>query len=159
MTRIVIDASVAIKWVVSEEGTPAALALRRSGRMAAPDLLTAECANILWKKVQRGQLLVDEAMMAARLLERADIEIWPMGQLLESATRLAITLEHPAYDCVYLALASMQNWRFVTADDRLLRKLREGSTSPFASIAFSLAEATADTDAGLSSPGRRPRRR
>ena len=48
MSTFVIDASVAIKWVVEEPGTPEALLLRRH-RLLAPDLLMAECANILWK--------------------------------------------------------------------------------------------------------------
>jgi predicted nucleic acid-binding protein len=38
----VIDASIAIKWVVEEEGTPQALVLRKHGRLTAPDLLVAE---------------------------------------------------------------------------------------------------------------------
>ena len=49
MSGLVIDASVAIKWVIEEAGTKEALALRRQA-LAAPDLLVAECANILWKK-------------------------------------------------------------------------------------------------------------
>ena len=54
MSDLVIDASVAVKWVIEEEDTTQALALR--GRaLAAPDLLIAECANILWKKVRRNE--------------------------------------------------------------------------------------------------------
>jgi len=34
----VIDASIAIKWVIEEDGTPEALALRGRGRLVAPDL-------------------------------------------------------------------------------------------------------------------------
>jgi predicted nucleic acid-binding protein len=52
VTPFVIDASVAIKWLVDEPGTAAALSLRRH-RLLAPDLLIAECANVLWKKVRR----------------------------------------------------------------------------------------------------------
>lgn len=51
--KLVIDASVAIKWVVDEPGTTEALALRRKAKLIAPDLLIAECANILWKKARR----------------------------------------------------------------------------------------------------------
>ena len=141
MNRIVIDASVAVKWVVAEAGTPDALILRQSARFAAPDLLMAECANILWKKVQRGDLLLEEAGLAARLLQRADIDLWPMGQLLETAMRMAVALNHPAYDCLYLALAAAQNRQFVTADERLLRRLRQEAALPC--DALSLAEAAA----------------
>jgi predicted nucleic acid-binding protein len=125
----VIDASVAIKWVVHETGTQEALSLRQH-RLVAPDLLVAECANILWKKVRRKELSQDEAVLATRLLTRADIELAPMRPLLESATKLAISLDHPAYDCIYLALALLRGCEFVTADESLSRKaLSAGLTS------------------------------
>jgi predicted nucleic acid-binding protein len=44
---------------------------------------------------------------------------------------LARRLSHPVYDCVYLALAERERARFVTADQRLLRRavsLRAGAT-------------------------------
>jgi predicted nucleic acid-binding protein len=117
MTDLVIDASVAIKWVIDEPGTNEALSLLRH-RLYAPDLLAAECANILWKKVRRKELSAEEAELAARLLQRADIELAPMRALLEPATRLAIALDHPAHDCTYLALAESMSCDLVTADRR-----------------------------------------
>ena len=56
MDRLVVDASVAIKWVVEEEGSEAAAGLLDGSTLAAPDFLIPECANILWKKVRRGEL-------------------------------------------------------------------------------------------------------
>jgi predicted nucleic acid-binding protein len=135
-----IDASVAIKWVIDEDGTREALALR-SHLLAAADLLTAECANILWKKVRRGEISADEAGFAAKLLGRADIDLLPMRSFFEPATRIAVALDHPAYDCVYLAAAEAVGLPFVTADERLLRKLRQESSGRFASRALNLAEA------------------
>jgi len=122
VSTFVIDASVAIKWVIDEPGTTEALSLRRH-RLLAPDLLVAECANILWKKVRRKELSEDEALLAARLLARSDMEFEPMRALLEPATRLAIALDHPAYDCAYLALAEARGCDFVTADAALRRKV------------------------------------
>ena len=122
MTDLVVDASVAIKWVIEEAETEAALRLRRH-RLFAPDLLIAECANILWKKVQRAELTEQEARLAAHLLERADIELEPMRPLMESVTKLAIDMNHPAYDCIYLALAEGLSCDLVTADERFARKL------------------------------------
>jgi predicted nucleic acid-binding protein len=113
LNTLVIDASIAIKWVVEEDGTDLALALRQQARLMAPDLIVAECANILWKKVQRKELSRDEALIAARLLQSAEIELVPTRALMESATRLEIELDHPAYDCLYLALAVENSCRFV----------------------------------------------
>ncbi|MCC6471202.1 MAG: type II toxin-antitoxin system VapC family toxin [Alphaproteobacteria bacterium] len=143
MTMLVIDASIAVKWVVEEQGTPDALALRSRAQLAAPDLLTAECANILWKKVRRRELSKEEAVLAAGLVARSDIELHPMRALLEPACRLAIELDHPAYDCVYLALAAAGGWRLVTADERLLRKLRRRKPARAVPGAMSLSEAAA----------------
>ena len=121
MTDLVIDASVAIKWVIEEHGTREAIALRRH-RLFAPELLVAECANVLWKKTRRNELTLDEARLAARLLQRADIELAPMRALLEPATELAIAMDHPAYDCAYLALAESLTCDLVTADSKLSAK-------------------------------------
>jgi predicted nucleic acid-binding protein len=143
---MVIDASIAVKWVVEEEGTQAALALRRSAKLLAPELLVAECANILWKKVQRDELSKEEALLAARLLQAAEIELLPTRSLLEAATRFAIELEHPAYDCLYLALAIESGCRFVTADQRFLRKLGDRRRSRFRSKVVTLSEAAKELE-------------
>ena len=144
MSTFVIDASVALKWVVEEDGTPAALVLRRKSRLIAPELLVAECANILWKKVRRNELTSDEALLAARLLQGADVELLPTRSLLEPATRIAIELDHPAYDCLYLALAIESQCRFVTADESLLRKLGQARRRPLRGKAISLTQAAAE---------------
>ncbi len=122
MTAFVIDASIVIKWVVAEAGSVTALALRRH-RLVAPDLLTMECANILWKKVRRGEMTAPEATVAAGLLARAGIELVPMRDLLAPALALAIRLDHPAHDCAYLALGSAMGCDVVTADESMVRKV------------------------------------
>ena len=123
MSSFVIDASVVIKWVVDEPGTAQALLLRRH-RLLAPDLLIAECACVLSKKVRRKELLEEEALVATGLLARSDIEFEPMIVVFEAAVRMAILLDHPAYDCCYLALAAANDCAFVTADKALVGKCR-----------------------------------
>lgn len=125
MSRTIIDASVAIKWVVKEDGTSEALALLEAGSLSAPDLLIPECTNILWKKVRRSEFEKDEAIMAARLLQRSDVEILPTRVLMEEALKISVALDHAAYDCIYLSLAFERDWRFVTADERLSRKVNQ----------------------------------
>ena len=141
MNTFVIDASIAVKWVVEEDGTAEALALRQRNKLIAPQLLVAECANILWKKVQRDELLKEEALLASRLLQGAEIELVPMRSLFEAATRMSIQIQHPAYDCFYLALAADKKCVFVTADERFLRKLHQGRQYTPRPKAVSLIEA------------------
>ena len=125
MSRTIIDASVAIKWVVEEDGTPEALVLLEAGFLSAPDLLIPECINILWKKVRRFEFEKDEAIMAARLLQKSDVEILPARILMEEVLKFSVALDHAAYDCIYLSLALEKDWRFVTADKRLSRKVNQ----------------------------------
>ena len=139
MSSLVIDASVAVKWVVEEEGTKEALALRHRA-LAAPDLLIAECANILWKKVRRNELSEQESVFAAGLLALADIELMAMRPYLEAAVRIAVALDHPAYDCIYIALAEAEGLRFVTADMSLLRKVRRQASERYADRVVGLAD-------------------
>lgn len=125
MSELVIDASVAIKWVAPEALSEHAVALLEGPRLAAPDLLVAECANILWKKVARSEMEGDAAIVAAQAIERVEIELVPMRLLLAESLKLALELDHPAYDCLYLALALARDCRFVTADGRLVNKLAQ----------------------------------
>lgn len=121
---LVIDASIGVKWVVEEPGTPQALALRHRARLFAPDLWAAECANVLWKKVARGELTQPEALAAAQLLQAAEVELLPTRALLAPSLRLALRLGHPAYDCLYLALAIQRRCPLVTADRRFAARVR-----------------------------------
>jgi predicted nucleic acid-binding protein len=119
----VIDASIAIKWVVEESGTPEAVRLLGRANLVAPDLLIPECANILLKKVQKDELTKEEVLLAARILQTAEIELVPMRTMLEPAVRIAVELNHPAYDCVYLALAIDRDCPFATADEQFVQRL------------------------------------
>ena len=83
----------------------------------------AEWANILWKKVRRGELDIEEAFLAGRLLQAADVELLFTRSLLGHALRLAVDLDHPAYDCLYLALAAASSSLLVTADKALVRRV------------------------------------
>lgn len=62
----------------------------------------------------------------------------PSRPLLGAATEMAIQLDHPAYDCLYLALAVANDCQFVTADERLLRKLAQVGQSQLQERAISL---------------------
>jgi predicted nucleic acid-binding protein len=138
---VIVDASVAIKWAAPEELSDEALFVLARARLAAPDLLIAECGNILWKKVQRGQMDADTAELAAKAIMRAEIELMPMRPHLAAATALAIKLAHPVYDCLYLALALERECRFVTADLSLAAKIAQSKDPRFAALVLPLKDA------------------
>lgn len=149
MIRLVVDANIAIKWVVQEAGTDDALTVLDRYLLSAPDLLIAECANALWKKVARQQISPAYSDVAVTLLQQARVELVPTRPLLRIATQLSVTLGHPAYDCFYIALAEANNWQFATADERFIAKLKGADAVRFGNRLLSLSEAAA-----LSGPAR-----
>ncbi len=143
MTTVIVDASVAIKWAVQEILSEQAIFVLSRARLIAPDLLIAECANILWKKAARNQLSRETAILAASAIEHTEIELVPMRLLMAGAVELAIDLMHPAYDCLYLALALQRQTPFVTSDVRLLKKIMQDGGDRFDGLLTPLAEAPA----------------
>ena len=127
MTGFVVDASVAVKWVVGEvDSDAAARLLEGEAVLLAPDLLYAEVANALWALSRRGD--VAEADVREALAVLADVPLHipsSMRQLMPAATRLAHDLDHPVYDCFYLALAVQQQYPLLTADRRFQAKVRD----------------------------------
>lgn len=127
MESAVIDASVAIKWTIEEENSPEALALASRSSLIAPYLLLTECANILWRKVRFGQVTARDALEWHSDLSHAPIEYLSDHVLLPRALALAFALDHPVYDCLYLAASETCGAPLVTADAKLYRKLAGNS--------------------------------
>lgn len=126
MTRYVVDASVAVKWLVREPlSHQASLLLAREVSLLAPDLLFAEAANALWAMRQRGDLEDDQFEEAVQTLGMAPVLVpSTLLQLVPAASRLAADLGHPIYDCFYLALAIQEKAPLVTADPRFSDRVR-----------------------------------
>lgn len=121
---LVIDASVATKYLLPEADTDKARAVFkewRDGRvdLLAPDILPAEVANALWKRALRGFAGRDEVEQLFAQFSVMRIPLAPADELAGSALRLALTHRHSVYDGLYLALALETGWDFLTADERL----------------------------------------
>jgi predicted nucleic acid-binding protein len=138
VSGFVVDASVAIKWFVDEPDSGNAAALLAHS-LSAPDLLAPECANILWKKVTRAELSLDEAEAIALALEGAAVTLHPTRPYLANATKIACQLGRAAYDRFYLALTEKLRQPLVTADMRLVNALRRDS-GRFADLVVPLSE-------------------
>ena len=55
--RFVVDASVAVKWLVVEEDTEVAQEVAASGHdLHAPRLMASEVANTVWHKARAGEI-------------------------------------------------------------------------------------------------------
>lgn len=127
---IVIDNSVAVKWVVAEEGSDAATALYGED-LTAPDLLAIEFANVLRTKVAKSEILPQQARHALQFLGLPLPSLEPSPPLIARALDIAIDLGHSVYDCVYLALAERNEAQLVTADRRMVLRVQG---TPYATL-------------------------
>jgi len=124
--RITVDASIVIKWFVAEPlSLESRLLLARHMEFQAPDLLVPEFANTIWKKVNRGEI-VDPRPFLIELRNLFElIAHYPAEVLIERASHLAFEMDHPVYDCLYLACAEISGTPLVTADKRLAARADE----------------------------------
>lgn len=128
---VVVDASLAFKWLVREEYTDKALAILREWHdeevtPAAPHPLPFEVANALHKRVALGELSIEGAVDLIGNPLTSQIELhqpWNLyGKALEITSRFG---QAAAYDAHYLALAESLGCELGTADEKFYRSIRE----------------------------------
>ena len=124
---IVVDASVALKWVHLEPGSDAARAvLDRGDNLAAPDLWVLEVGNAISRRHRSHETSTEEAARQFAALTAGRVELTATRGLVQEAFRLALALGHPIYDCAYLALALRLSARLVTADVKFAKAAQNG---------------------------------
>jgi len=120
MSGLVADASVVIKTILAESGSEDAVGLLATATtLRAPQIIIAECANAIWKRVHRG--FMDAGNVSAPLgdLMAAPIRLIGLRTLTPAALALSLEYDHPIYDCYYLAAAIEADCELATADARL----------------------------------------
>lgn len=128
MSRLVLDASVAVKWALTEPDTPKANQLRDDFKnqivqLLAPDIFPAEVAHALTRAERKGILKQDEAagLLADVLSTAPDFHLYLA--LLPRAVEISSKMQCGVYDCMYVALAEQENCELVTADQKMLTVL------------------------------------
>jgi|SRR5690242_8246093 len=130
---VVVDTSVAIKWVIPEPDSATADALVQTWKtqgttLIAPPLFAYEVANTLHQQVRKGKISLDEARKSlSQLLDPNQGPVLmfspdPAINLALSMRALELAQQHglPAtYDAHYLALAEREGCEYWTADERL----------------------------------------
>lgn len=124
---LVVDASVALKFVTQEQGTELALALlAASDPLIAPDWVLIECASGLAKKVLASGLPRGQAEANFAALPAFFSRLHSTVELLDSSLDLSLRLGHAVYDCLYLALALREEATLITADRKFGTAARRG---------------------------------
>jgi predicted nucleic acid-binding protein len=126
---IVVDASLAVKWMLWEADSPTALAfLREPGlEFAAPELIFIEVAGVIVRRGNENKALHADALRA--------LQKWTIAwsdhivkhyrvteRRLFTASSMALSIGHPLKDCVYLALAKELNSDLATCDAKFRDK-------------------------------------
>lgn len=131
MNTLVVDASVAAKWVLPPRGetlVPEALRLLDlyvggQARFVVPDLFWAEFGNVLWKAVRQQRLTAGVAVQAINAMRSRGFPSVASERLLPDALPMALSTGRTVYDCIYVALAMASKAEFVTADEKLANAL------------------------------------
>ncbi|MDQ7839639.1 MAG: type II toxin-antitoxin system VapC family toxin [bacterium] len=128
---VVVDTSVAVKWFFDEPYSREALHLLEAfeqGRLRplAPDLIYAEFANAVWKRVSAAHVRPEdgEAVIAAFL--DLPLEVVPSPLVLLPAYRLALEHRQSIYDALFLALSLQAGADLVTADRAFYESISAG---------------------------------
>jgi predicted nucleic acid-binding protein len=136
LTLRVVDTSVVIKWYI--DGEPDSDSARRLlvgvPRFAVPDLIFAEVANVLWKKVRRGEISQRRAMAISQLLQDGPFEIFSDYELMPEALRIAVMYGITSYDASYVALAINLGVEFATTDRKLSEKLHNTPAAAYVTL-------------------------
>ena len=125
---IVLDASVALKWILGEEEGGEEARLYKEGHItgkepvAVPGLFFYEIANVLATKTR---LNTKNAAEAFSLIWNFDLEVFSLGldEFLEGII-LSRQCEITLYDSAYVVLARKLGCPFVTSDRGLYEKVK-----------------------------------
>ena len=118
--KLTVDASVVVKWYVSETHSEEARVLlgHRLERFA-PDFVLVELANIFWKKARLREIGDPHAYFQELSRIREAVVLSSSADLIERAAQVAAQIDHPVYDCLYIACAEATGSTLITADRRL----------------------------------------
>ena len=124
--KLLVDASIVVKWFFAEPHSPEARELLAPRIVLhAPDFILTEVANVIWKKARRKEIPLAQPYIEELANIPDAVVLQPSTELVMKATALAVGIDHPVYDCLYLACAEAEAAPLVTADERLAQRAKE----------------------------------
>jgi predicted nucleic acid-binding protein len=123
---IVVDANVAIKWVIDQPLRDRAREIvARRISVVAPSMFVAETATALWKYVRAGEIDEHQARQGLSLV-LGQISLFEQDAILaDEALQIGLQLNYAPYDCFYLVLAMQRGVPLVTVDQRFINRIAQ----------------------------------
>ena len=130
--NVVVDANIAIKWVLIEADSELARALlaewkKKEMIVYVPTLLSYEVTNILYREVRAGRITTETAEDGINMIHRVVSPVYSRNAALN--LRAMAMAKHfdlsAANDSHYLALAEYIECKLWTADKRMWRAVKD----------------------------------
>ncbi len=127
--KYVLDANIALKWVLAEPDSAKARRLRDEFQAAihellAPDVFQVEVAHALTRAERQGKIAVGQAAILWSDVMSTPPRLERPGPIMPRAIDISSQYRQGVYDCLYVALAEREKCELVTADDKLVRNLK-----------------------------------
>ena len=126
--KYVLDASVAVSWVLPETHTPKAVKIRNEFRnqlhvLIAPDIFPAEVAGALTRAERKRIIKPPQGLKRFVAAMRFVPDLHSYLPLLSRAFAISSALRVAVYDCLYVALAEREGCELLTSDEKLVANL------------------------------------
>jgi predicted nucleic acid-binding protein len=128
--KYVLDSSAALRWVLPEVHSDKALVLRDEffkaiHQFLSPDVFAVEIAHALTRAERQNRVTAGQAMSLWADVMSTPPRFFEARPLLPRAIEISSAARIGVYDCLYIALSEMENCELVTADEKLIRNLRQ----------------------------------
>lgn len=128
--KYVLDANVALKWVLPESDSQVAIRIRDEfaqgmHELLAPDVFPVEIAHSLAKAERQGKIKVGEGLPKMQDVFTFLPDQHPYQPLLARAFGIASAARIGVYDCLYVVLADQEGCELLTGDMKLVNALKK----------------------------------
>lgn len=117
--RLTVDTRVVVKRFVDEPlSDESRLLLAHRLHLWVPAILLSEFANTIWQKVLDARSTIRPRVFDELEAIPATVELRP-AEVIDHAARVAVEIDHPVYNCLYLACAEAATSGLIAADHLL----------------------------------------
>lgn len=127
-TTLILDSSIIAKWFFPEQGSEKALLIKEKFvnnevSIAIPLLLYYEVNNILRTAVKAFRIDFKDAIDVYNAFLKLNFIVYSSQSVMTKTLETALKFDISSYDASYISLSEYLNATFLTADQKLLRKV------------------------------------